>query len=446
MSNKLSTEQKQKLKKYAVFALMAVVFAGCMWLIFAPSEADKAKGQQGVGFNTDIPDPDSGGLIGDKKDAYVQEQMDNKQKDRMQSLQGYMDMLGQETGNGKETDGMPGGISLNDETETLSSGIRQGQQKEKPKPIGNSVSAYRDINKTLGNFYEQPASDPEKEELKRKLEELEAKIDEKDSKQSVMDEQVALMEKSYELAAKYMPQGQAGNTQSGEGLGKRIANGTVKSANSGNSNSNDKTKITPIRQIHNPAVSALAQSLGSEELFRMYDQPRNTGFNTVGGETAVSEKNTISAVIHDDQTIVDGQTTRLRLTEPLLAGTTLIPENTILTGMAKLQGERLGILISSIEYQGTVVPVGMSVYDSDGQQGICIPGSLEMNAAKEIMANMGGSVGSSFTMTESTGAQLTSDLTKGAIQGLSTYMQKKIRQVKVHLKSGYKVMLMPEAD
>jgi conjugative transposon TraM protein len=437
MSNKLSTEQNQKLKKYAVFALMAVVFAGCMWLIFAPSEADKAKGQQGVGFNTDIPDPDGGGLIGDKKDAYVQEQMDNKQKDRMQSLQGYMDMLGQETGTGKETDEMPGGISLDDETGTPAA---NGQQPERKAPISNSVSAYRDINRTLGNFYEQPESDPEKEEMKKRLEELEAKINEKDTKQSAMDEQVALMEKSYELAARYMPQGQAGNTQSGEGLGKRIAGGTGKSTGSG------KTKIAPVRQIHNQAVSALAQSLGSEELFRMYDQPHNTGFNTVGGETAVSEKNTISAVIHDDQTLVDGQAVRLRLTEPLLAGTTLIPENTILTGMAKLQGERLGILISSIEYQGTVVPVGMSVYDSDGQQGICIPGSLEMNAAKEMLANMGGSVGSSFTMTESTGAQLTSDLTKGAIQGLSAYMQKKIRQVKVHLKSGYKVMLMPEAD
>ncbi len=437
MSNNLSVQQRQKLKKYMVFAVMAVVFAGCMWLIFAPSEADKAKGQQGMGFNADIPDPDGGGLIGDKKDAYVQEQMDSKQKDRMQSLQGYMDMLGQETGTGKETEGLSGGISLDDETGTLSSGIRQGQQKEKPKSIGNSVSAYRDINRTLGNFYEQPQSDPEKEEMKKRLEELEAKINEKDTKQSAMDEQVALMEKSYELAARYMPQGQAGES----GLGKRIADGTVKS-----SSNNGKIKIAPVRQIHNQAVSALARSLGSEELFRMYDQPRNTGFNTMGGETAVSEKNTIFAVIHDDQTIVDGQATRLRLTEPLLAGTTLIPENTILTGAAKLQGERLDILISSIEYQGTVVPVGMSVYDSDGQQGICIPGSLEMNAAKEIMANMGGSVGSSFTMTESTGAQLTSDLTKGAIQGLSAYMQKKIRQVKVHLKSGYKVMLMPEAD
>jgi hypothetical protein len=37
----LNPEQKQQLKKYAVFALMFLVFGGSMWLIFKPSEKDK---------------------------------------------------------------------------------------------------------------------------------------------------------------------------------------------------------------------------------------------------------------------------------------------------------------------------------------------------------------------------------------------------------------------
>ncbi|SHG41791.1 conjugative transposon protein TraM [Dysgonomonas macrotermitis] len=428
----LNTQQKQKLKKYAVFALMAIICAGSIWLIFKPSAKDKAKEQEGIGLNADIPDPDGGGLIGDKKDAYEQEQMQNRQKDRMQSLQGYMDMLEGETDDKQQVS-----ISLADEPEQ-----QPIQQQDKKAPIGNSVAAYRDINKTLGNFYEKPEADPEKEEMKKRLEELEAKINEKDTKQSAMDEQVALMEKSYEMAAKYMPQGQQDNSSNNESLSKRISNGTLRSSNS----NNGKTKVAPIRQIRNQTVSALSQKLSDEDYFLMYDQPRNTSFNTMGGETGVSEKNTISAVIHDDQTVVNGQTTRLRLTEPLMAGTILVPENTIVTGVAKIQGERLDIQVSSIEYQGTIIPVEMSTYDSDGQKGIYIPGSLEMNAAKEIMANMGNSVGTSFTMTESTGAQLTSDLTKGAIQGLSAYMQKKIKEIKVTLKSGYKVMLMPKVN
>lgn len=285
----LSSEQKQKLKKYAVFALMAIVFAGCMWLIFAPSDADKAKGQEGIGLNADIPDPDGGGLIGDKKDAYEQEQIKNKQKDRMQSLQGYMDIL-----EGKTKDKQQVSLSLVDEPGQQSS----AKPQEEKAPIGSSVSAYKDINKTLGNFYEQPKADPEKEEMKKKLEELEAKMSEKETTKSQMDEQLELMEKSYQMAAKYMPNGQQGNRN--ESLSKRISNGTVK-------NNNGKTKVAPIRQIQNQTVSTLSQRLSDEDYFLMYDQPRNTSFNTMGGEMGISEKNTISAVIHADLTVVDGR-------------------------------------------------------------------------------------------------------------------------------------------
>lgn len=130
----------------------------------------------------------------------------------------------------------------------------------------------------------------------------------------------------------------------------------------------------------------------------------------------------------------------------MIAGTTVIPANSLLTGTASLQGERLGIIINSIEMGGAIIPVEIIVYDSDGQRGIFIPNSLELEAVKEIAANMGSSVGSSFTITDDMGAQITSDLTKGAIQGMSQYMQKKIRQVKVHLKSGYRVLLLPKQN
>nr|WP_297169276.1 hypothetical protein [uncultured Dysgonomonas sp.] len=161
-----------------------------MWLIFAPSEDDKAKEQVGMGFNADIPDPKGDGIIGDKKDAYEQEQMKERQKNRMNSLQGYADML-ENSKNEK--------VSLD-----LGDGPKQNQATTQKAPINNSVSAYQDINRTLGNFYEKPKHDTEKEEIKKKLDELEAKMQEKEDAKSAMDEQLALMEKSYEMASKYM--------------------------------------------------------------------------------------------------------------------------------------------------------------------------------------------------------------------------------------------------
>lgn len=429
----MSNDKKQQLKKYAVFSLMFIVFAGSMWLLFAPSESDKEKEQLGLGFNADIPDPKQDEIIGDKKDAYEQALRLQNKNERMQSLQDYTDLLGANNNNSVSDD-----LNLIEDNTPKQNNNKGNQTNQNRSTIGNSVSAYQDINKTLGNFYEKPKDDPEKEEMKKKLEELEAKLNDKDNAKSSMDEQLALMEKSYEMAAKYMPQAQNQNTPNNS-LKDRIEN----YAKDGTSK-NGKTTVSPVRQIQKNTVSALLQNMSNEELYWMYDQPRNTGFNTMGGEIGLSSKNTISAIIYDEQSVIDGQTTRLRLIEPLIAGSTLIPENTILTGIAKIQGERLEIFISSIEYEGTIIPVDMVTYDMDGQKGIHIPGSLEMNAAKEIIANMGSSVGSSFTMTQSAGAQLTSDLSKGAIQGVSSYMQKKIRQVKVTVKSGYRVMLMPK--
>ena len=436
----LSNEQRRKMKKYAVFTLMGIICAGCIWFIFAPSSDGKARQEAQAGFNTEIPDPKSEGLIGDKRDAYEQEQVKRKQEEKMQSLQDFSSLLGE---GGKR---QPDDIALlpGDASPSVFSKGEGTSRSRAQSSIQTSAQTYRDMNRTLGNFYEKPKADPEKEAMKQKLEELEARMQEKESARSSVDEQLALMEKSYEMAAKYMPQAQ--NQPEPPSNNPNSLKSRIENYGKDNSSKNGKTKISPVRQIQKHTVSSLAQSISNEDLFRMYDQPRNTGFHTVGRETGVSEKNTISAVIHDGQTLIDGQTTRLRLTEPLMAGTMLIPENTILTGIAKIQGERLDILVSSIEYQGTIIPVEMVTYDTDGQKGVHIPGSLELDAAKEIVANMGNSVGTSFTMTQSAGAQITSDLGKGAIQGVSAYMQKKIKQVKVTLKAGYKVMLMPKAD
>ena len=98
-------------------------------------------------------------------------------------------------------------------------------------------------------------------------------------------------------------------------------------------------------------------------------------------------------------------------------------------------------MVIAVEYKGTILPVELEVYDLDGQQGILVPGSLEYDAAREIAANMGSSLGSSINISTDAGAQLASDLGKGVIQGTSQYIARKMRVVKVHLKAGYKVML-----
>ena len=416
----LTNEQKQKMKKYAVFALLFIIFGACLWLIFAPSEDEKAKTEAMQGFNANIPMPKEEGIIGDKKSAYEEAQMKQKQDEKMRSLQDFAAMLGDEKPKPSADLAL-----INDEPKAAT-------QTRTQSSIQKSAAAYRDINRSLGTFYESPKADPEKERLAKELEEIKAKLAENESRKNSVDEQMAMMEKSYQIAAKYMPQMQ-GQTMPTESSGQTTVS----------RNASGKTNVVPVSQVKQRTVSALQQDMSSADVVKAFSQPRNFGFFTATHEVKAETKNTITACVHDNQTVMDGQSVRLRLLEPMQAGNALIPRNTIITGMAKIQGERLDILINSLEYAGVIIPVNLTVYDTDGQQGIFIPDVGELNAAKEIVANMGTSAGTSISLTSDAGQQLAADLGRSVIQGTSQFVAKKLREVKVNLKAGYRVFLLP---
>ena len=138
----------------------------------------------------------------------------------------------------------------------------------------------------------------------------------------------------------------------------------------------------------------------------------------------MTDKNTISACVNGAQSVTDGQTVRLRLLEPMAVAGRTIPRGAVVVGTGKIQGERLDIEITSLEYDGTIIPVELAVYDTDGQPGIFIPNSMEMNAVREVAANMGGSLGSSINISTNAGAQLASDLGKADTRHEPVHRQK----------------------
>ena len=419
----LTPQQIQQRKKMLVYPLMGLVFLGSMYLIFAPSDKDEAKVESVSGFNADIPQPKGDGIISDKKTAYEQEQMENKQADKMRSLQDFAFSLGEGNGNGEDLTLIDDAPAEKPKTNVIDFGA--GAPNNSRTSIQSSAAAYRNMNRQLGSFYETPKEDKEKEELKRQVEELTARLDAKENGAGSMDEQVALMEKSYELAAKYMNGGQPG----------QVAQVTPTIA------IQEKGNATPVKSVSDRTVSGLQQPMSNAEFVAEYSKPRNYGFNTAVGSGYSMGKNTIRACVHNDQTLMDGQTVKLRLLEPLQAGNVIVPKNSLVSGSAKVQGERLDILVSSLEYAGNIIPVELAVYDSDGQKGLSVPSSLEQEAAKEAMANIGTGLGTSISFAQSAGQQVAMDITRGLMQGGSQYLAKKFRTVKVHLKANYQVML-----
>ena len=425
----LTESQRLKRQKMIVLPAMVLVFIGAMWWIFAPS-SDKKQQPGTSGYNMEMPDADKANrqIIGDKAKAYEQGAMEERQENRSRAMQQLGDMFDREvaeaSGGGDFDLANPGGT---EETE-----------KSVPKTIQSSAAAYRDLNATLGNFYEQPKNDnAEMEELLERISSLETELESEKGKASSMDDQVALMEKSYELAAKYM---------GGQNGGKPEAVQAAEPYPVQKTGKNGKNAAAPVRQVAHQVVSSLSQPMSNAEFVASFSQERNRSFNTAIGGTAVSDKNTISACVYGAQSVTDGQAVRLRLLEPMAVADRIIPRNAVVVGTAKIQGERLDIGITSLEYAGTIIPVELAVYDTDGQPGIFIPNSMEMNAVREVAANMGGNLGSSINISTNAGAQLASDLGKGLIQGTSQYVAKKMRTVKVHLKAGYRVMLYQDRN
>ncbi|WP_277638560.1 conjugative transposon protein TraM [Bacteroides graminisolvens] len=432
----LTEEQRRKRKKLLVYPLMALLFAGSMWLIFAPSANKKEKEQLGKGFNTDMPLPKESGIIADKRTAYEQARMEDKQQERSRSMQGLSDLFGKET-QGEQTDDYKlKPVKASDKPAYGSN----GGSDQPEQAVQSSTTAYRNMNRTLDTFYEPLRKDAEKEDLKERVEELEQQLATQQKPSTTMDDQLALLEKSYELAAKYMPAGQNESTFS---ISAEPARAEKKRA--GNT-MNGKIIASPVKQVTMQIVSALSQHVSNEELIAKYSKERNYDFQTAVGTEVLADKNTITACIHTNQTITNGQSVRLRLLEPMDVEGMQIPRNTVVVGKTQIQGERLGIEISSLECQGTIIPVKLSVFDNDGQAGIYIPDSQEISGAKDVAANMGSSLGSSINISTDAGAQLASDLGKSLIQGTSQYIAKKMRAVKVHLKAGYRVMLYQEEN
>lgn len=382
-----SQAERQKMMKYLV-VMPAAILCGAviLWLLY--SSLNKSDERVGDAFNTEIPEGENDGMK-DKMSEYEAAEAAKEKETRQQT------------------------VAVLD---TLTAATPQDSDMRQPSAVETSAQAYQEVQASLDDFFVPESSEA------AQVAELQARIDELEAQnvmaqQQQQPDQMEMLERSYQLAAQYMGNGNGGNypppASADDKKGKR--------------------NVQPVAQVSRNVVSSLSASSGRS-------------FNTSVGSSGIVNKNTIAAVVANNQSVTDGESVKLRTTEPMWAGSRLIPRNTVIVGSARVPGERLEIEISSIECEGSIYDVELQVYDSDGQEGINIPNSMESDALHEIGANMGSTMGSSINISTNTGAQIASDVGRGLINGVSQYLNKKLRTVKVHLKAGYRVMLHQPED
>ncbi len=378
-----SQAERQKMMKYLV-VMPAAILCGIviLWLLY--SSLNEREGKVGDAFNTEIPEGENDGMKSKAEEYAAAEAA--KEHEAQQKAIASLDTLSSQS------------------TDTV----------VHTSAIETSAQTYQEVQASLDDFFV-----PENTETAQ-VAELQARIDELEAQnalaqqQTQQPDQMEMLERSYQLAAQYM--GNGGNYQAPQPQEEK-----------------GKRNVLPVVQVSHNVVSSLSATSARS-------------FNTSVGTAKSVSKNTIAAVVAGNQSVIDGESVRLRTIEPMWIGPRLVPRNTAIVGSARVQGERLEIEITSVECEGSIYDVELQVYDSDGQEGINIPNSMESDALHEIGANMGSTMGSSINISTNTGAQIASDVGRGLINGVSQYLTKKMRTVKVHLKAGYRVMLHQPED
>ena len=140
----------------------------------------------------------------------------------------------------------------------------------------------------------------------------------------------------------------------------------------------------------------------------------------------------IPVVVHEDQSIRDGQQVKLRLLKEITADGVTIPANTILHAICQLSDDRLRLTVRSLQLGGQLIPLDLDVYDTDGSMGVNVPGLTNSS-------QVGGQLRSSAIQ----GVQVPGIGTLGSTVLNSARMSasSSARQTTIRLRAGYNLFL-----
>ncbi|SEH47993.1 conjugative transposon protein TraM [Chryseobacterium culicis] len=402
----------EKLKKSIIYFLMFIACMGCFYLIFKPKEDKKVIEE--AGLNTEVPQAADDKLQSDKQKAYELDLLEQKNEEKRNAMTSLSDYWSESNGSNQLT-------TLSPESYNNAQAPQTADQ--------NALNSYRNAQQTLGSFYSR--DEHEVTQLKREINRLKNEISQKDAVPSAgeINDQLELMEKSYQMAAKYLP------------APKQQEEPELKKTSEAKPEEN-KIKITAVHLQKRNVVSSLYREPSDSTFLASISHNRFSGLQNEQENTVSQNHSSIHAVIHETMTLVNESIVPLRLTQGLLLGKITVPSGTVLKAAGKLQGGRLLLKILSIEYKGIITPVEINIHDNDGQLGLYIPYSSEQTAINDIASNMSQNSGTNIMMTQSAGQQVAADLTRGLVQGVSGYFQKKVRQPKVTVKAGHQVLLV----
>ena len=169
-------------------------------------------------------------------------------------------------------------------------------------------------------------------------------------------------------------------------------------------------------------------------------------FNTL----AVNEKEPtlIKAIIDENVKAVDGSRVRLRLLDDVEIGEMIVKKGAYLYAtMSGFSSQRVKGTVKSVLVDDEIVKINLSLYDTDGMEGLYVPSSQFRETSKDVASGaVTGNVDMNTTNTGSSFSQWGMQTMQNAYQKTSNAIGKAIKKNKVKLKYGTFVYLINSKD
>ena len=152
----------------------------------------------------------------------------------------------------------------------------------------------------------------------------------------------------------------------------------------------------------------------------------------------------IKAIIDEDIKAVDGSRVRLRLLDDVEIGNLYMPKGSYIYAiMSGFSSQRVKGTVKSVLLYDEIIKVNLSLYDTDGLEGLYVPSSSFRETARDVAS---GAVGSSMSINNGSSGNALSQwgmqAVQNAYQRTTSAVGKVIRKNSAHLKYGTFVYLV----
>ena len=199
--------------------------------------------------------------------------------------------------------------------------------------------------------------------------------------------------------------------------------------------------VTGSVEVNDKAVTALSDDDEASQVVKKV-RTSSSYFNTIADEDA--EPNLIKAIIDEDIKAVDGSRVRLRLLDDVEIGETMVRKGSYIYAiMSGFGSQRVKGTIKSLLVDDELIKVNLSLYDTDGLEGLYIPQSSFRETTQDVASSaLGGSMSMNNGSTGNSFSQWGMQAVQQAYSKTSNAISKAIRKNKAKLKYGTFVYLV----